>query len=447
MDYHQAIDYLSGFTNWERTAAQAFAAVNFDLRRVHSLLARLGNPHRGRRTVHIAGSKGKGSIAAMTAAILTAAGPGGGVGLYTSPHLHTFCERVAVDGRPIAQADFARLTEVMVPAAAAENADGRFGQLTTFELLTALAFLYFRERGVGWQVLEVGMGGRRDATSVVEGKDVAVVGAISLEHTAILGDTVEEIAAEKAAITRRGCPVVMAPQPFPEAAAVIRRQATDAGAPLVDVSGSYSWQRLAWDLSGQGLRLDGPRGRRELWLPLLGAHQLENAAAAVAVIDVLLEGGTRVPEPAIAAGLRQVRWPGRMEVLRERPLVVADGAHNGDSARRLREALRDYFQFRRLILVSGVSQDKTVEDMARELAPLAALVIATSSRHPRAGDPTEVAGAYAAAGAATEITPSVAAGVERALAVAAPEDLVCVVGSLFVAAEAREHILELVAEV
>jgi dihydrofolate synthase/folylpolyglutamate synthase len=174
---------------------------------------------------------------------------------------------------------------------------------------------------------------------------------------------------------------------------------------------------------------------------------LENAAATVAVIDVLLEGGTRVPEPAIAAGLRQVRWPGRMEVLRERPLVVADGAHNGDSARRLREALRDYFQFRRLILVSGVSQDKTVEDMARELAPLAELVIATSSRHPRAGDPTEVAGAYAAAGAATEIAPSVAVGVERALAVAAPEDLVCVVGSLFVAAEAREHVLELAAEV
>jgi dihydrofolate synthase/folylpolyglutamate synthase len=447
MNYRQAIDYLSGFTNWERTPAQAFAAANFDLRRVRSLLARLGDPHRGRRTVHIAGSKGKGSIAATTAAVLTAASPGGGIGLYTSPHLHTFCERIAVDGRPIAQADFARLTEAMAPAAAAENADGRFGQLTTFELLTALAFLYFRERDVGWQVLEVGMGGRLDATNVVEEKDVAVIGPISLEHTAVLGATVEKIAGEKAGIIRSACPVVMALQPFPEAAAVIKRRAAEVGAPLVDVAGSYSWERLAWDLSGQSLRLDGPRGRRELWLPLLGAHQLENAAAAIAAIDVLLEGGTRVPESAIAAGLRQVRWPGRLEVLRERPLVVADGAHNGDSARRLREALRDYFQFRRLILVSGVSQDKTVDDMARELAPLAALVIATSSRHPRAGDPTAVAAAYAAAGAATESAPSVAAALERALAVAAPEDLVCVVGSLFVAAEAREHVLQLVAEV
>ena len=447
MDYRQAIDYISGFTNWERTAAQAFAAANFDLRRVDSFLGRLGNPHRGRRTVHIAGSKGKGSIAAMTAAILTAASPGGGVGLYTSPHLHTFCERIAVDGLPIAQRDFARLTDAVAPAAAAENADGRFGQLTTFELLTALAFLYFRERGAGWQVLEVGIGGRRDATSVAEEKDVAVIGPISLEHTAILGDTVEEIAAEKAAITRTACPVIVAPQPFPLAAAVIRRHAAEVGAPLVDVAESYSWQRLAWDLSGQSLRLDGPRGRRELWLPLLGAHQLENAAAAVGAIDVLLEAGTEVPEPAIAAGLRQVRWPGRLEVLRERPLVVADGAHNGDSARRLREALRDYFQFDRLILVSGVSQDKTVEDMARELAPPAALVIATSSHHPRAGEPSAVATAYAAAGAATETAPSVAAALERALAVASPEDLVCVVGSLFVAAEAREHILKLVAEV
>ena len=446
MNYRQAIDYLSGFTDWERTPAQAFAAVNFDLRRVHSLLARMGDPHRGRRTVHIAGSKGKGSIAAMVAAVLTAADMGG-VGLYTSPHLHTFCERIAVDRQPIAQRDFARLTEAMAPAAAAENADGRFGQLTTFELLTTLAFLYFRERGAAWQVLEVGMGGRLDATSVVEEKDVAVIGPISLEHTAILGDTVEEIAAEKAAIIRPACRVVLAPQPFPQAAAVIRRRAAEVGAPLVDVSESYSWERLAWDMSGQSLRLDGPRGRREVWLPLLGAHQLENAAAALAVIDVLLEGGSKVPEPAIAAGLRQVRWPGRLEVLRERPLVVADGAHNGDSARRLRQALREYFQFRRLILVSGVSQDKTVDDMARELAPLAALVVATSSRHPRAGDPALVAAAYAAAGAATETTPSVAAALERALALAEPEDLVCVVGSLFVVAEAREHILELVVAV
>jgi dihydrofolate synthase/folylpolyglutamate synthase len=395
--------------------------------------------------VHIAGSKGKGSIAAMIAAILTAA-DAGGIGLYTSPHLHTFCERIAVDGQPIARGDFARLTEAMAPVVAAENAGRRSRQLTTFELLTALAFLYFRERHAAWQVLEVGMGGRLDATSVVEEKDVAVIGSISLEHTAVLGDTVEKIAAEKAAIIRPACPVVMAPQPFSEAAAIVRRRAAEAGAPLVDVAESYTWERLAWDLSGQSLRLEGPRQRRELWLPLLGAHQLENAATVIAVIDVLLGSGASVPEPALAAGLRQVRWPGRLEVLREGPLVVADGAHNGDSARRLREALRDYFQFRRLILVSGVSQDKTVGDMARELAPLAALVIATCSRHPRAGDPTAVAAAYTAAGAATETSPSVAAALERAIAVAAPEDLVCVVGSLFVVAEAREHILEVAAE-
>ena len=195
------------------------------------------------------------------------------------------------------------------------------------------------------------------------------------------------------------------------------------------------------------MRLDGPRQRRELWLPLLGVHQLENAATAIAVIDALVEGGTRVSEEAIAAGLRGVSWLGRLEVLRERPLLVVDGAHNGDSARRLCQALRDYFQFRRVILVSGASQDKTVDRMARELAPLAALVIATRSRHPRAGDAAAVAAAYVAAGAATETAPSVAAALERALSVAAPEDLVCVMGSLFVVAEAREHILRLEAAV
>ncbi len=443
MDYQQAIDYLSGFTDWERAPAQAFAAVNFDLRRLNSVLARLGGPQRGRRTVQIAGSKGKGSIAAMTAAILTAAGSGG-VGLYTSPHLHSFCERIAVDGRLISPEDFARLAETMAPAVAAENADGRFGRLTTFELLTALAFLCFHEQGAGWQVLEVGMGGRLDATSVVEDKNVAVIGPISLEHTAILGDTVEAIAAEKAAIIRPACPVVMAPQPFAGAAAVVRRRAAEVGAPLVDVAQSYSWLRLAWDLSGQSLRLDGPRQTRELWLPLLGAHQLENAATAIAAIDVLVDRGAAVAEEAIAAGLQQVRWPGRLEVLRQQPLVVADGAHNGDSARRLRQALQDYFQFRRVILITGVSQDKTVADMARELAPLTTLVIATRSGHPRAADPAMVAAGYAAAGVSTESAPSVAVALGRALALAEPGDLVCVVGSLFVVAEAREQMLGLV---
>ena len=441
MDYSQAIEYVLSFTDWERAPAQAFAAANFDLRRVQSLLARLGNPHLGRQTIHIAGSKGKGSVAAMVASILQAAGYRSG--LYTSPHLHNVRERIAVDGQPIGEDDFARLIEVLAPQVAAENEDGRFGQLTTFELLTALAFLYFQDRDARWQVLEVGMGGRLDATNVVDEKAVCVITPISLEHTIVLGDTVEKIAAEKAAILRPGTTVVMAPQPYPEAAAVIRARAAELGAPLLDVGETYSAQRLSWDLTGQSFRLAGPGCSWELRLPLLGAHQVENAATAVAAIDALRSGGVVVSEESIEEGLSQLSWPGRLEVLRDKPLIVVDGAHNGDSARRLRQALRDHFSFGRAILVMGVSGDKTIAAMAEELAPVTHLLIATRSQHPRAAEPEAVAAAFAARGVASETCPTVAAALDRARALAEPDDLICVVGSLFVVAEAREQVLGL----
>ncbi len=441
MNYRQAIEYVLSFTDWERAPAQAFAAANFDLRRVQSLLARLGNPHLGRQTIHIAGSKGKGSVAAMVASILQAAGYRSG--LYTSPHLHNVRERIAVDGQPIGEDDFARLIEVLAPQVAAENEDGRFGQLTTFELLTALAFLYFQDRDARWQVLEVGMGGRLDATNVVDEKAVCVITPISLEHTIVLGDTVEKIAAEKAAILRPGTTVVMAPQPYPEAAAVIRARAAELGAPLLDVGETYSAQRLSWDLTGQSFRLAGPGCSWELRLPLLGAHQVENAATAVAAIDALRSGGVVVSEESIEEGLSQLSWPGRLEVLRDKPLIVVDGAHNGDSARRLRQALRDHFSFGRAILVMGVSEDKTIAAMAEELAPVTHLLIATRSQHPRAAEPEAVAAAFAAHGVASETCPTVAAALDRARALAEPDDLICVVGSLFVVAEAREQVLGL----
>jgi dihydrofolate synthase/folylpolyglutamate synthase len=441
MDYSQAIDYVLSFVDWERAPAQAFAAANFDLRRVQSFLARLGNPHLDRQTIHIAGSKGKGSVAAMIASILQAAGYRSG--LYTSPHLHSVRERIVADGQPIGEDEFTHLTEAFVPQVAAENEDGRFGQLTTFELLTALAFLYFQERDSQWQVLEVGMGGRLDATNVVDEKAACVITPISLEHTTVLGDTVEEIAVEKAAILRLGTTAVVASQPYPEAAAVIRGRAAELGAPLLDVGETYSVQRLGWDLTGQSFRLAGPGCSRELWLPLLGAHQLENAATAVAAIDALRSGGIDVSEESMGEGLSRLSWPGRLEVLRDKPLIVVDGAHNGDSARRLRQALREHFSFDRAILVMGVSGDKTVGAMAEELAPLTHLLIATRSQHPRAAEPESVAAAFAARGVASETCLTLAAALDRARALAEPDDLICVGGSLFVVAEAREQVLGL----
>ncbi|MFQ5879209.1 MAG: bifunctional folylpolyglutamate synthase/dihydrofolate synthase, partial [Dehalococcoidia bacterium] len=473
MNYRQAVDYILSFANWEQAPAQAYAARKFDLRRMRSFLGRLGEPQRGRRTVHIAGSKGKGSTAAMVASVLRAAGYT--TGLYTSPHLHSFRERIAVDGEAIAEADFARLTAALMPQVAAENERGCYGRLTTFELLTALAFLYFGQRGAQWQVLEVGLGGRLDATNVVDEKDVCVIGPIGLEHTAILGDKPAQIAAEKAAIVRPGSAVVMGVQPYPEAATVVRDVAEKMGAYLVDVGTAYAWQRLDWDADGQAFRLWGPEGARELWIPLLGGHQLENAAAAVAAINGLRARGVAIAEEALAYGLAATRWPGRLEVVRREPWVVLDGAHTPVAAERIRQALGEYFAFRRCVLVVGASQDKDLAAMVAALRPLALRhaqgrplrlrsrlgespsetgraqgrlwrVVATRSRHPRAAPPPRVAEAFAADGIMVEVAEAVAEAVEAALAWVEAPDLVCVLGSLF-AAEAREHLLRLPATV
>ncbi len=445
MNYQQALDFLMSLTDWEAAPAQAFAAERFDLARVRSLLARLGNPHLGPRTVHVAGSKGKGSVAAMIASVLRQAGAR--TGLYTSPHLHRLTERIAVDGEPISREELARLTAFLRPAVGAENAEAAHGLITTFEALTALAFLYFREREVQWQVLEVGLGGRLDATNVLEHKEVCVIAPISLEHTAILGDTIPQIAAEKAAIITPGATVIMGPQ-RESAAEVIRRFAADRGARLLEVAQVCALSPVAFSSEGQDFRLRTPSGDYKLHTPLLGRHQLENAATAVLAVEALRDHGVEVDETTLRAGLASVRWPARGEVLRRRPLVVVDGAHNADSARRLRETLVDYLTYDRAILVVGVSADKDVAALAAEMEPLPRLhqVIACRSQHPRAAAAAQVAAVFQEREMPVTWEEDVPKAMDVALSLAEPGDLVCVFGSLFVAAEARAHLLGIEAD-
>ncbi len=445
MNYPEAIQYLLSFADFERSGRfqdrPDVAPMLSLLRRLGDLPAGEAGPHLGRLTMHVAGSKGKGSVAAMIESVLRAAAYT--TGLYTSPHLHSYCERIRVDGQPINEPEFARLTAQLRPAVQAEKRALGERQLVTFDLLTALGFLAFRLSGVRVQVLEVGLGGRVDSTNVFATKDVAVITPISLEHTAILGDTVEQIAREKAAIIAPGCTVVMAPQRYEEAAAVIRAFADAAGAPVVDVACDYRWQKLSHDLRGQDVRLHGPKSVVETRLPLLGAHQMENAAAALACADALRQRGHAISDEAIARGLSQVAWPGRLEVLRERPLVIADGAHNRDSARRLREALRDYFSCERALFIVGASDDKDIDGLAAELAPVAARVIAVRADHPRAMPPERIAEAFRRLGINAEVSDTVGSGIDEAIAVRGGVGVICLVGSLFVAAGAREHLLEM----
>lgn len=405
---------------------------------MHSLLARLGDPHLGRGTVHVAGSKGKGSTSTMIDAVLRAAGSS--TGLHTKPHLHRFVERIVIDGEPVSTDDFGRLMGELAPHMEAEDADGTYGAVSTFEALVALTFLAFRERGVPWQVLEVGLGGRLDATNVFDTKEVCVITPIGLEHTAILGDTVAQIAGEKAAIITPGSTVIMAPQ-RESAADVIRRVAAERAATLIEVAQACALRRTGGSADGQDFALRTPNATYRLRLPLLGAHQLNNAATAVLALEALAAYGVAIDEAALRKGLEKVKLPGRIEVLRRRPLVVADGAHNRDSARALVRALREDLGRSEALFVVGCSSDKDIRSIAEELAPAATQVIAARSRHPRALDSREVAQAFAGHGVPVTAENSVGAALDVALAQAGANDAIVACGSLFVAAEAREHLL------
>jgi len=433
MTYDEAIDYLLRFADFERSGRFLDRP---DVGPVRRLLSALGEPQEGRLTAHVAGTKGKGSVSAMLDAVLRASGRS--CGLYTSPHLHDYTERVQVDGEAISRAGFARLTDVVHEAVAGLEADER--ALVTFDLLTAIGFLAFRDARLDAQVIEVGLGGRVDSTNVFDTKELAVITPLSLEHTAVLGEVIEEIAAEKAAIIRpRTAAAVLAPQPNEAAADVVRERAKGARVPLIDVGASYSWRVVAHDVRGQDVRIERPGGGLDVRLPLLGAHQVENAATAVAAADALRESA-QITDEAILGGLASVSWPGRLEVLRESPLVIADGAHNRDSARRLVEALRDYFGAEQVTFVVSALSDKDVRGIAEELAPLATLVFASRSAHPRSLEPSEIAAVFEEKGVRAEHVDSVARALEVAMAASGSDAVICLTGSLFVAAEGRAHL-------
>ena len=451
MDYAEAVGWVLGMTDFERAAAPAnsretadsagTAARRWNLDRVHELLRRLNDPHLGPVTLHVAGTKGKGSTCAMLAAALTLAGYR--TGMFTSPHLHTVRERIVIDGYPCSEQDFADAATVARPCVEAVNADGSYGTLTTFETLTAIAFVVFRARGVDMQVIEVGLGGRLDSTNVVQ-PTVTGITSISLDHQASLGSTIGEIAREKAGIIKTGVPVVSAPQEV-DAAEVILSCSQRHDAPLTLLRRDVFWRRQAATLSGQDFHLWGTIGDRaiehDLRVGLLGEHQLENAALAMAMLERLRDLHYPVPFDAVYTGFSGVRWPGRFEILNEEPLVIADGAHNPYSAGRLAETIMETFPGRAVQLVLGAASDKDVGGIAREIGVVATGAIATASRSPRSLAPDDVADTLWEAGVPVRPEPTVAAAIDRAILEGGPSALILVTGSLFVVAEAREHLL------
>ena len=429
--YAGALHRLLSLADVERMAGLGTARPKADLSRMRELARRLGEPQRSAPTLHVAGTKGKGSVASMAASILRADGLK--VGLFTSPHLHTFRERIRIDGEPIAPGAFADALDAAWPHVEAMAGEGEARAPTTFEALTAMAFLLFRGERVDAQVVEVGLGGRLDSTNVADA-GVAVVTSLSLDHTNVLGGSIERIAAEKAGVIKRGAVVVSAPQP-PEADAVVEAAAARQGARLLRLGRDIAWEGGARDLTGQDIEVRTPSHRYRARMALLGEHQLENAAAAVAAAEALRSG---VSEAAAAEGLASVRWDGRFQVLSRYPYLVVDGAHNVDSVARLRAAVADYLPPGRVTYVFGCSGDKDLAGMAAELAGASSRVVACASRHPRSVASDAVAAAFRAAGATAEARGTVAEALEAAMAGASADDSVVVAGSLFVAAEALQ---------
>jgi len=448
--YQETLDYIYSFIDYE-TMHMPRDAASYDLRRMFELLGRVGDPHQAARSVHIAGTKGKGSTAAMVASALIASGFN--TGLYTSPHLSDVRERIRVNGKLIGEKELIALVRNLKPEIEAVNQKATYGQLTTFEVLTAIAFAYFKLKGVDFQVLEVGLGGRLDATNVIH-PEVCVITAISFDHTDVLGNSLAEIAAQKAGIIKPGSIAVSSPQPD-EAARVIAETCLGCGVPLVRVSTDITWQGVSSDLDKQQFRVKGRLDSYELSIPLLGRYQLENAATAVAALEVLAEKGFNITRESITKGLERVSWPGRFQILSRHPLIVVDGAHNPDSAQKLRQSLEQYFglsaqrtkgvmltntrqDFDRAVLVMGASSDKDVASIVSELYPLFDEVIVTRSRHPRAMAPALLKAEFAKHGIEARVGDDVPTALS--LALAGNRDLICVSGSLFVVGEAIEHL-------
>ncbi len=393
------------------------------LGRITALLEALDHPERRFSIVQVGGTNGKGSVAVMMASVLRAAGLG--VGLYTSPHLCSFRERIRVNGQAIPEAAVIEGVEHLWPLI-------RQLDPTVFEAVTALALAHFARQGVDLAVLEVGMGGRLDATTVGEPL-VSVIAPVDYDHQAFLGWSLGEIAAEKVAIVRSGRAVAAA-QADP-VAEILSQRAASVGVPLWLEGRELSWSLLSRDLSGQKLRLSGPGWAvDDLFLPLLGSFQPQNALLAVAAVKALAHAGTRVPDDAIREGLGRVRWPGRFEVVGREPWVILDGAHNPGGAQALAVSLRDAFGDQPKTLILGISVDKDKAGILKAVVPVASRLILTASSHPRATPPEELRALLPPTEARVEVTRSVAEALSLALSLPRTP-IICVTGSLFTVAD------------
>jgi dihydrofolate synthase/folylpolyglutamate synthase len=443
LTYDQAIEYLESFINYEKIAAP-YDQRMWKLERMERLLSSAGNPHYGLRFIHIAGTKGKGSTAAMIASILRAAGFK--VGLYTSPHLISFRERIRINGEMISEDQVCDLVTRLKPDIDRIKKDAdELGHISFFDIYTTLGILFFAEEKVDFAVLEVGMGGRLDATNVVQPL-VSVITQISYDHMISLGNTIEAIATEKAGIIKDNSYVITSPQ-MPEALEVIKNTCAEKNARLYEVGEDVCFQKTKspplpkGDLGGfyNSFNISGIFDEyKNLRVSLIGDHQLINAATAVGALEMLRFHNFTISPEHIGTGLEKVKWPARVEVVSQNPTIILDTAHNAASAMALRDAIEGNFSYEKLIIIIGISLHKDLKGMGRHLCPIADKIILTRVDSPRAVAPEDMKAELAGICKDMIITQDAASALEEVRSVSGPRDLICVTGSVYLAGEVMQ---------
>ena len=404
------------------------------LRRIRALCRRLGDPQDSMRVVHITGTNGKGSTAAMTASVLRSAGYR--VGLFVSPYVDDFRERIQFDGDLIPKEDLVRELENLLPHIAALREQG-FMHPTQFEMETAMAFSYFARRHCDYAVIEAGVGGLGDCTNIVTTTDAAVLTSISLDHTAVLGPTITDIARDKCGIIKEGCEVVTTPGQPEEALAVMREAAAAQQADLT-IPDMDAVEILSRTLTGSRIRYRG----QELYIPLAGEYQIRNAVTAAEVCQALIRRGAALTPEHIAQGISSARMPGRFETVREQPLCILDGGHNPGAIDALCRTLDESLDGRRLIVVMGMFADKDYTGCVRKIAARASTFIATSSGQPRSQEAQTLAGIAKTQCHDVAWNPDIRRACQVALRLAKPRDVILVSGSIYNIAPARAALTE-----
>ena len=434
--YQEALDYIYSFIDYSLTRNLRYSPEKFNLDRMFEFMDVLGNPQKDYKVIHVAGTKGKGSTAAMLNSILSNAGYK--AGFYSSPHMVEFTERIRIGSQQISKSELAACVEAVKPYVA------KVKELTTFEIITGIAFKYFLDKNVDFAIIEVGMGGRLDATNIVSPL-LTVITTISHDHMKILGSTLPQIAREKAGIIKEGIPVVVSEQQT-SAKKVIEQVARSKNAKMIYAKDKFVIKRKNFSLEGQSFTVSSVKKEnapldwfdKDFDFPLLGNHQLDNARTALACVNELQQEGYSIEYQSMYKGLNGLKWPGRFEVISKDPLIIIDGAHNRDSFRKLKEAIDLYLSDKQKILIFGASEDKEVKLMLSTINPSIDRLIVTKAQHPRALESEILQEKAREIGIDCDAAKSVEESIELAVKYYTPGSAILAAGSIFIAGAVKE---------